>query len=230
MMKKNLHRLLGGLLAAAMALTLLASALYLLPTNDALMLHLLGRNSTPAGSALPDRDYPRMAEMICAYLRGETKEFQLTTEIGVETFDVFSEREQQHMADVQALFGLCRGVAIGGLIAFLILVGVALALRSREMLRGFRVMLAVIPFFAAALALWAVVDFESLFILFHEVMFTNDLWLLDPKLSMLIRLMPTAFFVDWVTLVGCAWMLGMALALLGSVFVPRMMNKGDGNP
>ena len=45
------------------------------------------------------------------------------------------------------------------------------------------------------LIIWALADFNGLFVTFHKVAFRNDGWLLNPKTDLLIRLMPTAFFV-----------------------------------
>lgn len=229
---KNRHvtRALGVMLALSFALTLLASALYLLPTNDALMYHVMDWHTNEPMSGLPHRDLPRMVAMICSYLRGETDEFQLTYEVGGSTRLCFGPREQQHMADVQGLFALCRGVMMGGAAATVLLAALLIALRGREGLRGFRWGLLGVLALVTALALWALVDFESLFILFHEVAFTNDLWLLNPLESMLICLMPLDFFLHWAALAGGTWLAGLALALLLSALAPRMMIKGDENP
>ncbi len=43
--------------------------------------------------------------------------------------------------------------------------------------------------------------FERLFTTFHQVFFTNDLWLLDPGQDIVIGLMPLAFFM-WASKVG----------------------------
>lgn len=58
----------------------------------------------------------------------------------------------------------------------------------------------------AALMVWGAVDFDSLFILFHRLAFTNDLWLLNPETDLLIRLMPTDFFVHYAALIGGSWL------------------------
>jgi integral membrane protein (TIGR01906 family) len=43
-------------------------------------------------------------------------------------------------------------------------------------------------------ALFFAVGFERLFILFHQLLFTNDLWLMDPAVDTMIRLFPGEFF------------------------------------
>lgn len=46
------------------------------------------------------------------------------------------------------------------------------------------------------LAFWAMFGFDRLFILFHEVSFSNEYWILDPTRDYLIMLFPGGFFYD----------------------------------
>ena len=53
------------------------------------------------------------------------------------------------------------------------------------------------------------------FTLFHEIFFTNDLWLFDPATDYMIRMLPEGFFYDMVMRIG-AWFVG-GLVLLFAV-------------
>ena len=63
---------------------------------------------------------------------------------------------------------------------------------ARSGLRVLRALCAI----TAGLALWAAFDFDRFFTLFHRIAFTNDLWLLNPRTDLLIRLMPESLFID----------------------------------
>ena len=65
----------------------------------------------------------------------------------------------------------------------------------REFLRGVLRGMIGTAGLAVILIIWALADFNGLFVTFHKVAFRNDGWLLNPKTDLLIRLMPTAFFV-----------------------------------
>ena len=69
-----------------------------------------------------------------------------------------------------------------------------------------------------AFAGWAAVDFDSAFNFFHEMLFTNDLWLLDPRTDLLIRICPQSMFMNMglrIGLMSLAWVLAVpALATL----------------
>lgn len=46
----------------------------------------------------------------------------------------------------------------------------------------------------AGIVVYAVIDFSRFWVLFHEIFFTNDLWLLDPNVSVMINMFPEEFF------------------------------------
>jgi integral membrane protein (TIGR01906 family) len=65
----------------------------------------------------------------------------------------------------------------------------------------------------------SLVDFESLFIQFHMLSFSNDLWQLDPQTDYLLILYPEPFWLDttlriaWTTLIQIAALAGVAWVL-----------------
>ncbi|MBI4317950.1 MAG: TIGR01906 family membrane protein [Chloroflexi bacterium] len=113
---------------------------------------------------------------------------------------LFNEREATHLSDVR---GLVRGVFTLQLVALayavlFVVIGCALA-RSRfiiplahRALWGGVLTLIVLGVFAAL----STVDFSQLFLVFHLVSFSNDLWILNPNTDYLIRMFPQAFFFD----------------------------------
>ena len=68
--------------------------------------------------------------------------------------------------------------------------------------------------FVAILTLLAAMDFDRLFILFHQIAFTNNLWLLNPQTDLLIRLMPTQLFIDYAQIIGIVWAALMGILLI----------------
>jgi len=48
----------------------------------------------------------------------------------------------------------------------------------------------------------AINDFTSAFIKFHEMFFSNDLWLLNPMTDRLIQMLPEGFFLDMALSIG----------------------------
>ena len=56
-----------------------------------------------------------------------------------------------------------------------------------------------------AVLVWGLCDFGGLFVSFHRLAFTNDLWLLNPAIDLLVRLMPTSLFVRYATVLSLVW-------------------------
>lgn len=217
--RKFLAALCGILLSLAAAVAVLTFLLDGMGGSAPLMHSLMERYAPPESTGLPAEHYTAMAEMITDYLSGREQSFQYTfTDADGTARQCFHDYEQQHMADVKALFDLCRMVLLLAVAALIALGCGAYALRERRRLiaRGFLWgslgTLAVL----AALAVWGVVDFDGLFVLFHRLSFANELWLLNPQTDLLIRLMPLNFFIHYAALLGGTWLGALVLLALAT--------------
>lgn len=164
------------------------------------------------------QDVMDVTEEMMAYLRGDRKNLEVNTVIAGEEGMFFNEREKLHMEDVQGLF-------LGGIqirrVAFVIFAAVVLLIlfqkgNLREILPqmyGWAVglFLGVAVVFGGLVA----IDFNKYFVLFHEIFFNNDLWLLDPATDLLIRMLPEGFFFDMVIRIGVIF-IGSLLILWGA--------------
>lgn len=233
-MRKRLSALLGVMLALSFAFAALTALLYAAGTNAPLMHSLFLAHAPSEATGLPEAEYSPVAEMTAAFLGGDTDQFQhsFTADDGT-IYLCFNAKEQQHMADCAALFRLCRTAmwVSGGLT--LTLAGMAIILwqeRKRLLLAFARTMAAVLLAIALAAA-WACADFDSLFVLFHRLAFTNNLWLLNPATDLLIRLMPLSFFITYAAAIGAAWLIiCLASAAAAHRFARRMTSaKNRGN-
>ena len=66
----------------------------------------------------------------------------------------------------------------------------------------------------------ALVDFESLFVKFHQLSFANDFWQLVPRTYYLVRIFPDAFWVDATVWVAVRAVTGaLVLTVVGSAFL-----------
>lgn len=138
----------------------------------------------------------------------------------------FNDRELTHMEDCRQLFLLLRrvmnGLAAAG--AVLLLVGVVLCWNRRLVRRAAWIAPLVILLPLGAFAAWAAVDFNSAFNFFHKLLFTNDLWLLDPRTDLLIRLCPLEMFMGMAVRIGILSLMAM-LAVPAAVGICTSENK-----
>ena len=147
--------------------------------------------------------FDAMAIELVDYLKGD---------LAALSPELFTEREQLHMVDVLALFAGGRSLAklcfSGALPLFFLALWLGGRIRSGD---GLLVGFGLFAGFALFLAVWAALDFDGWFIALHRLAFTNDLWLLDPANSMLIRMLPTAFFMKIIGRIGLFFAGGTAL-------------------
>ena len=135
-----------------------------------------------------------------------------------EEREIFNQREVAHMKDVK---GLVRGVYLLAGLSSLYILGVAVGglawlgrgfgdTLARLLLWGGLLTLA----FLLVVGLFAVTGFDTLFLLFHQLSFSNDLWQLNPQRDYLIIMFPLGFWFD-ATMRVAAMTLGGAVVLSG---------------
>ena len=154
-------------------------------------------------------------DVLLEYLRGTRQSLDLQVEVSGTVREYYSDREKMHMVDVRDLNLGALAMMWTGYIAG----GAALAcafVLSRQKRRVWRTIfwsvLGVLGAFAL-LGIWAAADFGNLWTSFHHVFFRNDLWLLDPRTSLMIRMFEEQFFFDLVAQI-LAWYLAGAAAIL----------------
>lgn len=172
---------------------------------------------------VPASRYGEYAQAIARYLDGKSDRVQIkAVDEGQALLDAFSPRENQHLQDVRGIITALKWARwLGGGATLLILA--LLYLRNgnnRAWLaaaaRGFAAAALFLLLIAAALTIWGAVNFRGLFWTFHQVIFPNDLWLLNPQTDLLISLMPLPFFTWYTGEMGKALLpiLGVMLLIL----------------
>ncbi|MBQ3485288.1 MAG: TIGR01906 family membrane protein [Clostridia bacterium] len=207
---------------------LLAAITHLCAKSPYLMYQLMTHYAPPETTGLPAAEYAPVVKMITRYLQ-TGRNFQHTYVVDGVEYVAFNAKEQTHMADVHSLFfhstWVCWMLLIlsfGCLLQF----DAHAPWRSLPHMRTFRRTLIAILAAVTLIIIAACIDFDSLFVLFHKVAFTNDLWLLDPRTDLLIRLMPIEFFISYAAIIGGLWLLGMVGLL---VFVTYLIKKLQAN-
>ncbi len=125
---------------------------------------------------------------------------------GVRVRNLYNEREVLHMRDVKGLVrGVYRASEISGLLIALI-AAVGFAERGRAFAPVLARLLAwgggATLALAVAVGIGAVLGFDRLFLAFHLISFSNDLWMLDPRRDYLIAMFPQGFFFDATMLIA----------------------------
>ena len=163
-----------------------------------------------------------------AYLRGDRDDLHVPTIVDGQPREFFNEREIAHMEDVRGLFLAAIAIRRACLIA--IAAGIALLLALKADIK--RVLPATICagtllFFAvlSALALIISTNFTKYFVIFHEIFFSNDLWILDPSTDLLINIVPEPFFVDTAARIGITYGISVVVVFLLCILWRRFLRR-----
>jgi len=165
-------------------------------------------------------DVMHVTKEMMAYLRGNRADLVVETNVDGKNQEFFNDREKSHMVDVKNLF-------VGGLwirrIALLIFVLAVVALIKikadwkRLLPKSFLIGLGVFIGITAGAGLLFMSDFNKYFTMFHEIFFSNNLWLLDPRTDLLIRMLPEGFFMDMVIRIGVIFLMLLLLGVVISI-------------
>jgi integral membrane protein (TIGR01906 family) len=168
----------------------------------------------------------KAGDMLVDYLNGARGDLSMVATVNGQVQPIFNEREITHMKDVKGLFdvehrvtAVLLGLGIALLAAGLFGRGWAKRLK-RAGLIGQIFWISLLVF----VAVWAAIDFDGLFRRFHGLLFTNDLWLLNPKTDLMIRMLPEKFFAA-VAVHAAGWMLIGQMLLTALWGLPVMIAR-----
>ena len=210
-LRTKLSRLAGFLLVWAVILFALAAAVYGTAGDGDLLAREMRRHAPPETTGLPETEYTGVGRMTAGYLTGREETFQYVfSDAEGRRFVCFQPHEAAHMADCRGLIGLAGRLRwIAAAAALLPAAAGAVLRRRRDFTGGMLAGLCGAAAVFTGITVWALADFDGLFVTFHRLAFTNDGWLLDPRTDLLIRLMPVNFFItlgtrilDWVLITG----------------------------
>lgn len=210
----------GGMLVGTGIFFVFLAALLLIlhgvGTNAGLYYRLQMRADILPEAGISAEELRSLDDSLADYLAGDASALDDTP---------FNEKERIHMADCFDLFALLRKA----IVASVLLAAVCLAggwMLGRCSLRR-AAMGGTIGFagIIAILALWGLMDFDSLFTLFHKLLFTNDLWLLDPQTDLLIRICPQSMFSTMAFMIGTAEILFILIVNLLLRALPAVIGR-----
>ena len=169
--------------------------------------------NVPETAGIAEEDLLMLDGKLADYLRGRLENPNAEIEVYGELQPAFNERELIHLDDCRKLFA---PVVDPLLNVFLFAAGAAPVFcgRTRNYILPAWIAAAVIILPLAVFGIRAAVDFNSAFVFFHRLLFTNDLWLLDPCTDLLIRICPSSMFASLglrIGLYSAGFLLGLPL-------------------
>lgn len=153
---------------------------------------------------LNESDFEAVKHLIIDYVTLKTEKFSVMVHLNGQQVDFFNDKERSHMVDVQKLFVLNRNVQMGAMALALLVYGFGkYVLKQRRLFIDGLILSGVVMLgFLLILGIAATQDFTGVFIKFHELFFSNQLWLLDPATDRMIVLLEERFFSSMALRIG----------------------------
>lgn len=133
----------------------------------------------------------------------------------------FNEKEKMHLEDVRILI---RNALIMFYL-FLILFIILIYLNKKNLEKPFLysgIILLILPL------VFYLINFSNFFLKFHETLFSNNLWLLNPETDNLINMFPENFFKDFVITVFIRSMfVGVLLILISLILRKKLITPSS---
>ncbi|PKM95671.1 MAG: TIGR01906 family membrane protein [Firmicutes bacterium HGW-Firmicutes-1] len=171
-------------------------------------------------------DLVMVTEKLLNYLKNDDDNLNMKKLINGKVEEVFGDREKSHMVDVKKMSVAATATRNYG--AILVIAIITLAYINNKKL--FLYILSSIKYVfigttAIVLGIGALllIDFNKYFTIFHEIFFTNDLWLLDPQTDILINMVPEVFFFNTAMLVILLFLLISSIVIVGAEKAKKKM-------
>lgn len=188
------------LVVLALPVLLVTNGVRWVTLSESFYLEEFAKYRVGAAAGLTDEELRTVARAFIAYFQAPPQSMDTAVALPQPGGPLFNQRELDHMRDVQLLM---HRVFQAWTISLVVLLAASVAVAAVES-RTAVLALARAGAFAGGLtlalvglvALTSLFDFRQLFLQFHFLAFTNDLWLLDPSRDRLIQLFPQGFFFD----------------------------------
>ncbi len=217
---KGVKAMAAALFIIAVPLLLIAGSVAWAVNDGGLYRRGFDRYDIALYSGIAPADLEQVGAELRRYFNSTQEPLQVRAAVFGRERDLFNGREVAHMRDVKHLiWGTYAVAAIAGI--YLLAATAAGFIRQgrafipqlgRRLLWGGLATLGLI----AAVGGFALVGFDTLFLLFHRISFANDLWQLNPRTDYLLIMFPLGFWFDATMRVALTAAVGAAaLAAVG---------------
>ena len=141
-------------------------------------------------------DANKIATELMDYLRGASNFLETVININGESKELYSLTAKIHMADVRNIFMInirCHYFSLS--IAILcLLFCIRHNIGIEQLFKAYKNTLLVLSIFIIIILVYASIDFNSFFMDFHKIIFTNDYYLFNPSIDYIILMLPENLF------------------------------------
>ena len=165
---------------------------------------------------LSDFDLKNLSRELMLYISGKLPFLETSVTIDGTVTEFYSVRSKIHMADVRNLIINFRNISF---------ISIAICIYSlfkiqkmddaiNKLKSSYLKTIVFVSILLVSLVIFASSNFDLFFTKFHETLFTNDLWLLDPDVDYIICLFPEKIFITYGLRIAIAMIIALALPYL----------------
>ena len=165
---------------------------------------------------LSDFDLKNLSRELMLYISGKLPFLETSVTIDGTVTEFYSVKSKIHMADVRNLIINFRNVSF---------ISIAICIYSlfkiqkmddaiNKLKSSYLKTIVFVSILLVSLVIFASSNFDLFFTKFHETLFTNDLWLLDPDVDYIICLLPEKIFMTYGLRIAIAMIIALALPYL----------------
>lgn len=179
-------------------LAISASVVRVYATQPFVQNQLMSYSNVEQSVGLSKVQLHQVSDTMSDYLSNNTDILDLRLKTSTSKIALFSPKEITHMRDVKEIILKIYNIQILSIL-FLVLYILFIYIWSREramrdLLNDLRLAGIIGNSILLVLGILLYFSFDRYFVLFHEVAFANDFWMLDPKKDLLVQLYPMKFW------------------------------------
>lgn len=209
--------LLGFLNATFLMLIILFISIYIPTFSLSYYEKHYNTNNTAKNIQISEEELMLVTARLLGYMKGNYDDLYIYANIAGEEREFFNQREIYHMKDVRHLFKVGYTIRDISIIGFIFTLVYALFKGNDATIifcKSYLIYFSIILLSVLSLVLLIFTNFDKYFIIFHEIFFFNDLWILNPETDLLINLVPLEFFINIFRTVSTIFLVSILIIIL----------------
>ena len=226
---KYLKRFIYALGAISLIVALVVISVEMTIYNDSFFENEYKKYRVNEDLGMKIEDVIDVSEQMMDYLKDERDDLVIYTTLRGQYREFFNDREKSHMIDVKNLLENAIRVRTGSIITFVLCIILLLLMKDKVyygLSKAFLWTTGIVPVIILLIAFLIMIgDFTKYWEMFHNIFFSNDLWLLDPNVDMMILMLPEEFFVDLIVRSVVHFGVFLVILSLVSILLVRFYKK-----
>lgn len=190
------------LFSLTLLIAIVISGIHIVSFNPSFFEKRFGENQIPQKLNVSYEDTVEANQILLDYVLGNKENLDFEVNIENTSVSFFNQKEKDHMVDVKNLYQSSVTIRnISFVVSLISLLMLLFGFKEKDLHAyrvGFYKALGIIGTFLFALGFYAFIDFNGFWTSFHELVFTNDLWLLNPQTDRMIVMYDLDLFLNMV--------------------------------